>query len=679
MSRRFSDRPVTDSTPLTPDVMNSLIVPLDAAIEALEAVRFSWEEQIAEFNSKGLKRISDALKPLLTQIQAAISGSLLAATTDDFVALVEGETTTFFIPPAARVAFLPSPFLSITAPDVLEDWAQARLVSYDNITGLLRAEILHLGGSGAARSGWTISDNAGVVEAIQAWLEETLAAKNEATEKAGEALASKNAAASNAAASLTSQTLAAGSASDAAAQKVLAAAAAAAAATSASAAAASAASIAGGPVTSVAGLTGVILESALKSALSLNNVDNTSDATKNSAVATLTNKTIAGGSNTISGLTLAMFAANVFDTDTSLAANSNTRAATQAAVKAYIDGIIEASNALQFKNTIACAANPNYPAANAGHMYIVSSAGKIGGASGLDVEIGDALICKTDGSTSGSQASVGANWTILQFNLVGALTAASIGATVQAFSAVLDALAAGVTMAPGTLTVKGTSSSAGGVSLAEDTDNGTNSVTLRAPASLSASPVFNLPGADGSPGQFMKTDGAGNLSFANTTSALVLLSSQPFSGVTSVSFTTGITTDYDHYIFDLIGVTLSTTSGDLSLLVSANGGSSYLTTGYSSAKTQLSGTTALAGGISSGDLQLGLVPNSLSSGAMNGQVHLFLHNTGYAALNALVNTANQYTISGTRINATTRVNAVQFSRGGQALTGMINMYGVAKT
>jgi len=44
--------------------------------------------------------------------------------------------------------------------------------------------------------------------------------------------------------------------------------------------------------------------SQVKSALSLDQVDNTSDATKNSATATLTNKTINGGSNTITGIPL---------------------------------------------------------------------------------------------------------------------------------------------------------------------------------------------------------------------------------------------------------------------------------------------------------------------------------------------------------------------------------------
>lgn len=47
-------------------------------------------------------------------------------------------------------------------------------------------------------------------------------------------------------------------------------------------------------------------QAAMRTNAGLGNVDNTSDATKNAASVTLTNKTIAGGSNTISGITEAM-------------------------------------------------------------------------------------------------------------------------------------------------------------------------------------------------------------------------------------------------------------------------------------------------------------------------------------------------------------------------------------
>ena len=69
---------------------------------------------------------------------------------------------------------------------------------------------------------------------------------------------------------------------------------------------------------------------------------------------------------------------------------------------------------LIFKGTIDCAANPNYPAADAGHTYLVSVAGKIGGASGPAVEVGDMIVCCVDSTASGDHATVGANWSILQ-------------------------------------------------------------------------------------------------------------------------------------------------------------------------------------------------------------------------------------------------------------------------
>lgn len=109
------------------------------------------------------------------------------------------------------------------------------------------------------------------------------------------------------------------------------------------------------------------------------------------------------------------------DTDGTLAANSDSRVATQKATKTYVDALLAAQDAMVFKGVLDCSANPNYPAASAGHVYKVSVAGKIGGASGPNVEAGDSLYCITDGSASGNHATVGANWVIIQVNIDGAV------------------------------------------------------------------------------------------------------------------------------------------------------------------------------------------------------------------------------------------------------------------
>lgn len=124
------------------------------------------------------------------------------------------------------------------------------------------------------------------------------------------------------------------------------------------------------------------------------------------------------------------------DTDVTLAANSDSKLATQKAVKAYADGLLDANNAYVYKGAIDCSGNPNYPAASAGWTYKVSVAGKIGGASGINVEVGDSLTCLVDASTAGNQATVGANWLITQSNIDGAMVgpASSTAGDIVTFS-----------------------------------------------------------------------------------------------------------------------------------------------------------------------------------------------------------------------------------------------------
>lgn len=101
---------------------------------------------------------------------------------------------------------------------------------------------------------------------------------------------------------------------------------------------------------------------------------------------------------------------------------STTLYPTQSAVKTYADSILGNANALVYKGVIDCSTNPPYPAANAGELYIANGAGKIGGASGITVEVGDMIICNTDGTASGNQATVGNNWNIIEKNIVGAVS-----------------------------------------------------------------------------------------------------------------------------------------------------------------------------------------------------------------------------------------------------------------
>ena len=190
-----------------------------------------------------------------------------------------------------------------------------------------------------------------------------------------------------------------------------------------------------GAVSSVNGRTGAVM---LTSAdVGLSNVDNTADASKpvstaqaaadaavaNAAASALAAHVAAADPHTGYALESALGTAAALNvsTDGTLAANSDALVPSQKAVKTYADQLLAAADALVFKAVIDCSANPNYPAADKGWTYRVSVAGKIGGASGINVEVGDLLLCLADGTASGNHATVGANWSIAQTNIDGAV------------------------------------------------------------------------------------------------------------------------------------------------------------------------------------------------------------------------------------------------------------------
>jgi hypothetical protein len=116
---------------------------------------------------------------------------------------------------------------------------------------------------------------------------------------------------------------------------------------------------------------------------------------------------------TLSGGTMA----NVAISGLSSPSNSD-----EPATKGYVDSNI--ASLLKYKGGIDCSTNPNYPAATSGWAYNVTVAGRIGGASGPTVEVGELIIAKST-TSAGNHATVGANWNITQGNIEGALRAAN--------------------------------------------------------------------------------------------------------------------------------------------------------------------------------------------------------------------------------------------------------------
>lgn len=148
------------------------------------------------------------------------------------------------------------------------------------------------------------------------------------------------------------------------------------------------------------------------------------DYTTPASTETFTNKTIDanGTGNSISNLEVADLASGVLNVSATLTSASDSQVPSALAVKTYADNLLGNNDAFTYQGGIDASTNPNYPAADAGDTYKITAAGKIGGASGADVTVGDTLYCTVDSSASGDHATVGANWTIVQANVDAATT-----------------------------------------------------------------------------------------------------------------------------------------------------------------------------------------------------------------------------------------------------------------
>jgi len=162
----------------------------------------------------------------------------------------------------------------------------------------------------------------------------------------------------------------------------------------------------------------------------------------------------------------------------------------------------------------------------------------------------------------------------------------------------------------------GTSSSAGVVRLFEDTDNGTNYVELKAPATLAANQSFVLPDADGTVQQFLKTDGSGNLGFASTLVSGTLVAA---TGQTELTFT-GIPAWVKKITIGLNGLSTSSTSTPIVQLGDSGG---YETTNYNSFGIAAT-NTGVAGIGGTGQGGFVLTNGVTAAGTLNGMIFLML-------------------------------------------------------
>ena len=186
--------------------------------------------------------------------------------------------------------------------------------------------------------------------------------------------------------------------------------------------------------------------------------------------------------------------------------------------------------------------------------------------------------------------------------------------------------------------IVGNNTSAGGeVKFNEGTNNGSSFIGLKAPNNVSTTTTFTLPDGDGSAGQFMKTDGGGNLSFATVNQYIDLAGdtgTDTYNTAETLTFAGGsgmntVVTDNNVEIqaTALTNANLSGTAGitNANLANPATTlGSSTLTLGAT--ETDLAGLTSLV----IDDITIN--GQSISTTASNKDIHLTPHGTGTVIL-----------------------------------------------
>ena len=243
----------------------------------------------------------------------------------------------------------------------------------------------------------------------------------------------------------------------------------------------------------------------------------------NATTDTLTNKTIDanGTGNSITNLEVADLASGVLDTDLSSVSGSDDTLASAKAIKTYVDAQI------QTEDTLAELNDTNISSLASGHILIYD------GSDSFDNKAvsGDITIASTGAVTIANSAVETA---MLNANVITGQTALTSGFdTTNDFLLIHDSDA-------GTLkkiSLGNISTAAGGLSdvvsdttpqLGGNLDVNGNSIVSVSNGNISITPNgsgkvildgLSHPTSDGSNGQFLKTDGGGNLSFASVTQA----------------------------------------------------------------------------------------------------------------------------------------------------------------
>jgi hypothetical protein len=163
LDEEFELKPGTQLLPY----MKRLLPSLEGRFQSIEADRETYEEAIEELRGVALLRINEILIPATKDIIEVTKFGFLLGPSSSSVKLEIGPKTFVIDEGSQRDTFTPSPYLIIEHTFTIDNYAIARLVEYDNSTGILLVTITAVHGDPGPHTDWVISSTPGMADSTK--------------------------------------------------------------------------------------------------------------------------------------------------------------------------------------------------------------------------------------------------------------------------------------------------------------------------------------------------------------------------------------------------------------------------------------------------------------------------------------------------------------------------------
>jgi hypothetical protein len=166
LDEEFELKPGTQLLPY----MKRLLPSLEGRFQDLESTAKSLEGFLGDIRAAALIRMNEILIPATADIIAVTKLGFLLAPIDGLVLLSLGDISFQIEMGAQQVTFTPSPYLIIEhSPD---DYAIARLISYEQKLGILAVTITALHGNAGPWDDWMVSSTPGMADSTKLYHDE---------------------------------------------------------------------------------------------------------------------------------------------------------------------------------------------------------------------------------------------------------------------------------------------------------------------------------------------------------------------------------------------------------------------------------------------------------------------------------------------------------------------------